>query len=613
MLRPPARRKQGGVMRASSAWLWLVVGGCDLEGKIDTGTSSPALVVPVPGTCVTSMGVSGWGAEPSDFRGVSIGANSGLGHQAEAAIVLEREVPEEYLRFLERIHAQWVMIPVAIQYDYASGGSQPTALTTLRQDPIDGANAGDGVFTWNRNVLRTLVAGLKDEGYRVALSITLEPTIHPEDEPRVGEDQHLSRLNMGHPNPGALSPQVRSQMNYNEAGWFWDGEDAGEQAQIGAFWDQYEARLIDIVQSSCPDGPGLCPDMIVLGTESDYLFRSDAPWAGRIQDLMLAVNGIHAGSSWRPLYSYTARLDVAAGPDSTPSVQNLWQAHGLDVVSVSAYPQFVTAAGAYDGPIRANQANKVRRLVESNPGTPDEPDSLFKQLETLKQANACGAEEYRPVVLGEFGFVDRINAAISRAEDGDLFEAGDPNIHDLFGDEDTEGTADGEQSQSWLIAAILAQREACDDVLAGVFVFNNPPVSSDLWTQHARSSPTYGVRQFTLLGLDERGAPAETEEGGSAPSAGAEIERAGAEIELESTERMLTSYFHRENWEDSVVGDDAVEYPYHSSCWTSSSTSAAGPSLDDTGGAPGDGTGGGLGAPDSGSPAPVDSGGDEAG
>ena len=153
--RVEARDSAGTVVRTPPRTLridadgdaWAAIGGdCD-----DTDASiNPAAAE------VCADGIDN-DCEPPGFRGVHIGTNNGVLFYAGYDIAADPTAIDEYLAWIDTIHANWVGIYVAMQYTNAVD----TSFTMTTPTDAGATDEGAGTWTWDDDVLIALTTQLK--------------------------------------------------------------------------------------------------------------------------------------------------------------------------------------------------------------------------------------------------------------------------------------------------------------------------------------------------------------------------------------------------------------------------------------------------------------------
>lgn len=419
------------------------------------------------------------GSEDAPFRGIHIGTNNGQNYETGVDMALGASMPQDYLDFLARSNANWVAVSVALRYD---GTAASETVSIDRVDPDVPSASVEGTKTWDATALQNIVSTLRANGYNVLVSIALEP---PDEE----DSSHRHRFWMGAP-WSSLPANVQTGIPGGEGVYFWDAvsTDATQMAKVNAFWDSYIAATEQLLEDVCPDpNPGtpewdgssaeaaLCPNMVQLGTETDFLFRKYTVWDSRLLELKASADEKLPSGVF---LTYGTRTDLLDQPGLTDS-REIWKHLGLDYIGLSAY----IVLSSKDGP---ESVCKYR-----NAG----PFNMFRDIDVLRREN-----NNLPAVFTEFGYPDLLSGPVSP---NDLVDPSSRDGNNYLPDyvtwvgEDPQ-ISDGEETQGNAVMGVLQFRESCDDIVSGMFLWDNNLASDVDWSNSKLESCSHGVREWVM-------------------------------------------------------------------------------------------------------------------
>ena len=370
--------------------------------------------------------------------GVHIGGNWGTTSTWAALL------PDDYFEFLHALNTRWVGLSISLTIDDSMDAS--VGLCVQEQD---------GAYqTFSDDVLRALICRLRQEGFRVYLTLAFEQL-----EDSAASGKRAKRWELGHPYAYRFDSEIA------EENWPWDPAHPLHEEYIAEFFSTYAHWAAYYARIAQEEGA----ELFSLGTETDNLMRtrtSGSAWPTEFleewRSVVAAVREVYDGAVTYDML-YGALVDK-----NPPGISYVWDDLGLDVVGVSAY----------------------FRLFEGQPDgvpTADELTASWERVFTDYLAPVRALYPTKPIVFLEFGYIDLPGASVS--------PAGGEYDTRVWIDTDHNGLDDGQEEQAAIYEALLRTASGMPSLLNGVFLWGHMIAPDYVWEQTFARMREISVRE----------------------------------------------------------------------------------------------------------------------
>ena len=356
------------------------------------------------------------------IRALHMGGNWGL----TALINWGVDAPSaDYLAFLDRIHANWVGISVALHIDSSLDSS------------VERVYSGVGIRTFSDQALTEMIDTLHSHGFKVYLTLAFDfdpPVTYP-----------VARWQLGDPN------MPNEDSNILPENWPWALNHPDHATFVADFWQSYTDKAVYFAALA----ESLGVEMYSLGTETERLFRtrSGGNWPNHfgteLATLVSSVRAVYSG-----LLTYDMQSNALTPSFYVPGSDHLWEDLGLDVVGVSAYFQLVNS-----------YPSAVLSVAEL--------ETSWQQVFTDLLVPLRVRNPTLPIVFLEFGYVNAIESP------------GQPNFAEFtpwaFSDTDGNSLDDGEETQANTYQAFFNVNQQNGDLVSGAFLWGHDWGSDADW------------------------------------------------------------------------------------------------------------------------------------
>jgi len=352
-------------------------------------------------------------------------------------------IPGSYFDYLRSINASWVGISVSMTVEDSMDPS------------VEICGPNEDFQTFSNDELRSLIRGLKENGFHVYVTLAFE---HMGDGP---EGKRVHRWQLG--DPAIYKEDARVWREF----WPWDPAHQDHEWFVREFFSSYTELAVRYAQLCQEEGV----ELFSLGTETDRLFHTRripaSYWSTEFRDelsgMVQSVKAVYDG-----LVTYDM-LSSALGQSFFGYLDYLWDDCGFDAIGISAYFQ-LTGPDARDGlPSEEDELLSVWRSV------------FREKLEPLALANP-----HLPVLFLEFGYTDCVESTYQI--DCMQFE----KRH--FTDQNGNGLDDGEEQQAAAYSAMFQAVREFPGVLDGVFCHGDMVASDEDWSSSFGLLRCFSVR-----------------------------------------------------------------------------------------------------------------------
>ena len=436
----------------------LVVFGCLIWACEDSGTTpappAPAASPPAaPEPPAPPEPEPGPGLDIFDFplRAIAMGGNWGTNRTVveawEDAGDAGPLIPHEYIDWLHGLHANWIMISVALHYEDSLDST--VSRETGREWQIP---------TWRDGSLRQLIREFREHGFEVYLTLAFEAFEayrHPL--------RPVGRGWLGFPEP----PNPPDEAPIAPEHWPWSPDHPDHRRFVAEFWETYADQAVHFAGIAEEEGAGLYS----LGTETNVLFRSRPdpvdparPGSGFMHndfgdELRAMVDRVRAVYSGRLTYDMQPFALISAGFLGIGSgAGHLWEDLDLDIVGVSAWPYLADTV--------PTEVMSVREL-----------EALWEEVFRTYLVPLAGRNPGRALVFTEFHAIDLVGAPEGVTSTPRQGEA------KVFIDDNRNGLDDGEEVQANLFEAYFNTAERYPGVMNGAFFWDNWMTTDALWAE----------------------------------------------------------------------------------------------------------------------------------
>lgn len=343
----------------------------------------------------------------------------------------DQQVKIAYFEFLKAQNIQWLGISVAMFYDSLA---DPTVRPQYRPQ----GTADSGIYTYEDADLKAFIRKAKALGFKIYLTLAFETV----DMAKAATDPYCKTIQykperylMGQP---VVYPDGWRQACINPSDWWWNPLHPNHATNVAKFWNSYT----DVAVRYAYIAQQLGVDMYSLGTETEYLFRtqaSTAPYTNHFKtqlvDMVNAVRMVYSG-----LVTYDQHFTALTGP--VPGTHSLFKDLDLDVIGISAYFPLVTSA-----------PKAVLSVTELESAW----DTVFRNyLTPLRLANPT-----KPIVFTEFGYTDAVESPF------------DPpaGANASLGLRDSSGATSGMLQQKNIFQAFFNVNERNKNLVSGTFIW----------------------------------------------------------------------------------------------------------------------------------------------
>ena len=384
---------------------------------------------------LTLLALSVVSAEPdtSFFRAVHMGGNWGRNTFSV------QNPPEDYFNYLDKIHANWVGISVAIHVEDSMDST------------VEREYSGVGIPTFADEDLIHVIRAFKQHDINVYLTLAFEIreaelASHP-----------VARWQLGDPKMHMEDPNI--DLEY----WPWAPEHPDHTHFIDTFFKTYTDQAVYFADICEREGV----DMYSLGTETNRLFRTRTGgyWSNNFRDELRSMV-----DSVREAYSGILTYDMEYGALTDAgffAMDSLWRDMDLDAIGISAY--FPLADTMPD------TVMSVEQLFRSW-------NSIFNDhLVPLRQNNPG-----KPIYFLEFGYVDAVGSPHM------------PSIREFenkfMEDADQNGLDDGEETQANIHEAFFQVNANYSTLVNGAFLWGNQMASDIDWANSFGQLRDFAIR-----------------------------------------------------------------------------------------------------------------------
>jgi len=373
--------------------------------------------------------------ENEDWRAIHMGGNWGANKQGTL------NHPPEYFDFLNRVHAKWVGISVALHIDDSM------------DDTVERKYENAGITTFTDEVLSNTITSLQEHGFNVYLTLAFE-SYEAENA-----EHPVARWQLGDPN------MANEDQNISAEFWPWAVDHPNHQEFVESFFSSYTDEAVHFAEIA----ESLGVTLFSLGTETERLFRtrSGGSWTNEFQsELLSMVNAVRQVYSGQLTYdmSYQALTENAFyGTGSN----NLWQDLNLDVIGISAY---------------FNLLNEIPVNVLSVSDFETKWEAVFQNYLIPLKNNNSGL----PILFLEYGYVNSM---------GSPYQANHSEYNPVvFEDNNSNQLDDGEETQANIYQAFFNVNENNNRIVSGTFLWGNEMANDYEWANNWLPLRNFGIR-----------------------------------------------------------------------------------------------------------------------
>ena len=455
-------------MRLGLALLLLAAGcGGGTDSEPVTPPTSPA---PAPAPPPEPEPEPGPGVDIFDFpmRAISIsgywGTNREVVQPWEDAGGVGPLIPQEYISWLDGMHANWVLISVGLHYDDSMDSTVSRETSRDRNVP-----------TWRDDSLRQVIREFRGHGFDVYVTLAFEAH-EAEAAPRP-----VHRWQLGDPAPphtGGVPPDEPTRGLIAPEDWPWRPDHPDHRRFVAEFWQTYGDNAVHFARIAEDEGVALYS----LGTETDRLFRTrpdphrpDTPESGymhndfgdELRDLVGRVRAVYSGRLTYDMHADTLRYADHHGVGS--GAGHLWEDLDLDIVGISGW-----------FPLTETPPTTVLGVPELQASY----EAIFRDF----LVPLAGRNPGRALVFTEYGSMDVVEAPAdpssgSRHEEWKVLE-----------DADRNGLDDGEEVQANIFEAFFNASARYPGIVNGAFFWDNWIATDAMWAGYWRDRRSFALR-----------------------------------------------------------------------------------------------------------------------
>ena len=371
-------------------------------------------------------------------------------------------IPTEYIDWLQGLHANWILISVALHVEDSLDS------TVSRETGRD-----RNVPTWRDDSLRQLIREFRENGFDVYLTLAFEA-----HEARTHSERPVARWLLGDPAPphtGGAPPHEPPILPEN---WPWRPGHQDHRRFVAEFWETYADQAVHFARIAEDEGVRLYS----LGTESDRLFRSrpdpadpSRPEAGymhndfgdELRSMVDRVRGVYSGRltyDMQPLaLLYADHYGIGSGAG------HLWEDLDLDIVGISGWP-----------PLTEEVPTTVMSVREL--------EAAYEEVFRTYLVPLAGRNPGRALVFTEYHAMDVVEAPADTASSARQGEAR------VFTDEDRNGLDDGEETQANIFQAFFNTSERYPGIVNDAFFWDNWITTEELWLKWWAGRRNFDIR-----------------------------------------------------------------------------------------------------------------------
>ena len=352
-------------------------------------------------------------------------------------------LPEDNVSFLKSLNVRWVGLSISLTID----DSMDPAVRQLTE--------ADRYPTFDEEELRALICRLRQEGFRVYMTLAFSDLDDFENEPaRKG----VKRYQLGDPyiyeEDSAVDP----------ARWPWDPAHPDHNAYVSEFFRTYTEWAVYYAQIAEEEGV----ELYSLGTETDRLFRTrslGSRWPTNYRNELTAMV-----QQVREVYSGPLTYDMLYSSHLRDEKDNesIWGDLGLDAIGVSAYFRLLD-----------------RQVVSQIPSV-EELQRSWEEIFTETLMPLRNRYPQKPILFLEYGYIDLPGAASSPAEE--------EFVPRMWIDADGDGLDDGEEEQAAIHEALFQTVDRHSGVLNGVFLWGHLIATDASWRESSGLTRNTSVR-----------------------------------------------------------------------------------------------------------------------
>ena len=453
-------------MRTALAALLLAV-GCG-KGTDSTPLAPPTSSAPAPAPPLEPTPEPGPGLHIFNFplRAIAISGNWGTNRDVveawEDAGRTGPLIPAEYIDWLHGLHANWILISVALHVEDSLDSTVSRETGRGRQVP-----------TWQDDSLRQLIREFRQHGFDVYVTLAFEA-----HEARRHSARPVARWLLGDPAPPHTGGAPPHEPPIAPENWPWRPDHPDHRRFTAGFWETYTAQAVHFARIAEDEGARLYS----LGTESDRLFRSRPdpadparPESGymhndfgdELRDMVSRVRAVYSGRltyDMQPLALLHAdHYGMGSGAG------HLWEDLDLDIVGVSGWPPLTETA--------PTAVMSVREL-----------EAAYEEVFRTYLVPLAGRNPGRALVFTEYHAMDVVEAPADTANGA---RAGEPRV---FTDADRNGLDDGEETQANIFEAFFHASERHPGIVNGAFFWDNWITTEELWQEWAAGRRNFYIR-----------------------------------------------------------------------------------------------------------------------
>ena len=446
-----------------------LVFGYLISGCGDSGTAPPpaAQPAPPPEPPPPPEPEPGPGLDIFDFpmRAIAISGNWGTNRRVveawEDAGSTGPLIPLEYFDWLHGLHANWILVSVALHYEDSMDSTVSRETGRDRQIP-----------TWQEHSLRHLIREFRDHGFDVYLTLAFEAFEAERSE------RPLERWHLGDPAPPGTGGAPPHEPPIAPENWPWRPDHPDHRRFVAEFWQTYADQAVHFAGIAEDEGVGLYS----LGTETNRLFRSrpdpverSRPGSGYMHndfgdELRSMVDRVRAMYSGRLTYDmhpngliHHHHLGVGSGAG------HLWEDLDLDIVGISGWP-----------PLTESEPTEVMSVREL--------EAAYEEVFRTYLVPLAGRNPGRALVFTEYHAMDLVEAP------GDTAPAARLGDEKVFIDDNRNGLDDGEETQANIFEAYFNTSERYPGVMNGAFCWDNWIATDALWQEWWAGRRNFSIR-----------------------------------------------------------------------------------------------------------------------
>ena len=436
----------------------------------DPGTTPPAATAdpPAPAPPPDPEPEPGPGVDIFEFpfRAIAISGNWGTNRTVveawEDAGSTGPLIPPDYISWLRGLHANWILISVALHYEDSMDSTVSRETGRDRQIP-----------TWRDDSLRQLIREFLEHGFDVYLTLAFEA-----HEARANPRRPAARWWLGDPSPPHTGGAPPNEPPILPENWPWRPTHPDHRRFVAEFWETYADQAVHFARIAEDEGAALYS----LGTESDRLFRSrpDPADPGRPEsgymhndfgdELRAMVGRVRAVYSGRLTYDmqplallYADHYGIGSGAG------HLWEDLDLDIVGLSGWPPLMESA--------PTSVVNVREL-----------ETAYEEVFRTYLVPLAGRNPGRAVVFTEYHAMDLVEAPADTASNARLAE------EKVFLDENHNGLDDGEETQANIFEAYFNTTERYPGIVNGAFFWDNWMAAEAHWDDWWAGRRSFAIR-----------------------------------------------------------------------------------------------------------------------